>query len=252
MAGGTPAANLPDSKSKRKRDPAKKKTKLCEDCATKNATYGLLSDGVMRWCHACAKVDGKHPGACNLRTKRCEDCSGVGAVYGDALASEAGHSCVTVPLSWSAAEKRKRWCKPCAAAHEGAILLVPMKKCADCGLKKATWGLSSERKRRWCLKCAKSSHVGSIELNNANKKMCEDCQQKSCNYGIASERVRRWCKSCSSQHPDSIDLANRKMCEECAVKQATWGIAAEGLKRWCATCAKVLPIAILLARLRAR
>ena len=79
----------------------------CEDCGTKQPSFGHLADGKMRWCGGCAKSSA-HEGAVSLQQrKKCEDCG----------------TKVRTPSFGHLADGKKRWCGGCAQSHEGAVSL---------------------------------------------------------------------------------------------------------------------------------
>jgi hypothetical protein len=108
------------------------------------------------------------------------------------------------------------------------------KKCEDCGLIVAGFGLPSDGKKRWCSGCA-NGHGGAVDF--ANKK-CEGCQLKRSSFGLPSDGKVRWCFGCAKAHAGVVDLANKsKMCEGCQLKRSSFGLPAEGKVRWCSDCA---------------
>jgi hypothetical protein len=87
---------------------------VCEDCEQAPCKFGLTTDGVKRWCGACAK---EHTGAQNLAARTtCEECGNLSSKFG-------------LP-----AKGKTRWCSRCAKAHAGAVDMVH-KMCEDCKMK---------------------------------------------------------------------------------------------------------------------
>ena len=100
--------------------------------------------------------------------------------------------------------------------------------CADCGLKRSSFGLPSEKRKRWCGPCAKA-YPGAI---NIYSRRCEDCMQHQPSFGLPEDRKLRWCVKCSRKHPGAMNVEKRR-CEVCKQKQPSFGMPAEGRKRWC-------------------
>ena len=50
------------------------------------------------------------------------------------------------------ADKKRRWCGPCAERH-GGVLLSKRQMCEDCHVKHASFGVVGNRKRKWCGTC---------------------------------------------------------------------------------------------------
>ena len=172
------------------------KRKQCEECGQKQAIWGLMSEGVKRWCGPC----GKPHGAYDMVNKKCEDCKILSATF--CLPSEG----------------KQRWCGGCAKAH-GAVSGGQKRLCEDCNVKKARWGMPGARKQQWCAPCAQSgAHPGAIDPHRAN---CEDCQAKKAVYrmpddptvgprssqtGQPTMNAGRWCAQCAMQHhPGAIN-----------------------------------------------
>ena len=88
----------------------------CIKCKVKASYHGLLDDGKILWCGACAPA-----GSVDMVSKKCEDCGLRQPSFG--LASEG---------------KKKRWCGSCAGQHEGSISVIG-KKCEVRPAPPAAW-----------------------------------------------------------------------------------------------------------------
>jgi hypothetical protein len=109
------------------------KRRPCEGCGLKRSSFGLPSEGKVRWCSGCGKG---HAGAFYLVSKKCEGCH------------------LKQPKFGLPAERTARWCMGCAKGHEG-VVNVGNNKCEGCDDKFARFGLPSDwKKRRWCGDCA--------------------------------------------------------------------------------------------------
>ena len=111
--------------------------RLCEDCDSKQPSFGMDDEQKMRWCAGCAKAHG----AVSLRKeKQCEDCG------------------LKRPTFGVAGERKRRWCSGCGKARDAVRLQKPneRRQCEDCDLKVPKFGLESEQKVRWCGTCAKT------------------------------------------------------------------------------------------------
>ena len=73
----------------------------CEDCHTKDPSFGMPDERKRRWCNTCGKY---HPGAILLKKRSlCEDC----------LEKDKSHGLEI--------DRKRRWCYGCALHHPGAI-----------------------------------------------------------------------------------------------------------------------------------
>ena len=109
------------------------------------------------------------------------------------------------------------------------------RKCEDCGLKQANFGLPNEKKKRWCAPCGKK-HPGSF---NVKLQDCEDCNDTHRSFGMPDERKKRWCGDCATKHAGAINL-NSKLCVICGEGTAGYGNPPEeGEPKnalWCIKC----------------
>jgi hypothetical protein len=75
----------------------------CEDCFSKDPSFGSREDRKRRWCQSCAE---NHPGAILLKKRTpCEDCLEKDPSFGLVI------------------DRRRRWCYGCAIHHAGAVCL---------------------------------------------------------------------------------------------------------------------------------
>jgi hypothetical protein len=125
--------------------------------------------------------------------------------------------------------------------HAGAVTILN-KKCEDCGLNAAYFGLPSDRgrsgplasslglpaegKKRWCTGCAKG-HKGAASFINT----CEDCFHKFAIFGLPSDGKKRWRGGCGKRHAGAVNIKHKK-CEGCGLKGATFGLPADWKARW--------------------
>ena len=72
------------------------------------------------------------------------------------------------------------------------------RKCEDCGLKQANFGLPNEKKKRWCAPCGKPHGA----QRTTSQKMCEKCKIRHANYGMPGSKQntggregtqKKWC-----------------------------------------------------------
>jgi hypothetical protein len=103
------------------------------------------------------------------------------------------------------------WCSGCAKEHTGAVSL-DTRKCVECQLKMANFGMPSDGKRMWCGGCAKQ-HEGAV---NVVTKKCEDCRLVVPSLGLPGEGRKRWCVGCAKGHAGATNV--NKKCEGCSLK----------------------------------
>jgi hypothetical protein len=112
------------------------------------------------------------------------------------------------------------------------------KKCVDCTIKLAAWGLPNQktlsrdmRGKRWCSECAKKQD----QVVDMRSGKCIDCKVKYAFYGEPNgENKRLYCAGCMLAHPGVVDLQTKK-CEDCKKSTSNYGFAAEAPRtRWCA------------------
>lgn len=75
----------------------------CEDCHSKDPSFGDREERKRRWCNSCAQ---NHPGAILLKKRTpCEDCLEKDPSFGLVI------------------DRKRRWCYGCALHHAGAVCL---------------------------------------------------------------------------------------------------------------------------------
>lgn len=68
-----------DCKFRYKKHMKDRKENKCEDCALKKPSFGMPTDGKMRWCKPCSL---SHPGSADVCHKLCEDCKQKSPSFG--------------------------------------------------------------------------------------------------------------------------------------------------------------------------
>ena len=204
-----------DCKFRYKKHMKDRKENKCEDCALKKPSFGMPTDGKMRWCKPCSL---SHPGSADVCHKLCEDCKQKSPSFG---LEEEGVK-----------KNKKRWCATCAGAHAGSVSLNP-NKCEDCTTTAASYGNPEDgNKRRWCAKCAKKSHPSAKAIHTSSSR-CETCS-KPRSYGLAGGKAR-WCAGCAKENEGAVNLSAYK-CEDCAVKFPSFALPTDNKARWCGDC----------------
>jgi hypothetical protein len=114
------------------------------------------------------------------KRKQCEDC-GQRQAY------------------WGMADRKMRWCRPCAqGSHAGSMDLVNA-KCEDCKLRSRSWGMPFEGTRRWCAGCG-ANHEGATQVGG---KKCQSCLGPRPSWGPRDAEPNAhalWCGKCGKKH----------------------------------------------------
>ncbi len=179
---------------KHKRQPFQK----CE-CDRIKPTFGLLADGILRWCYIC-----KIEGAVNLRNKkRCE----------------CGRSSPTFGLQEDGIAK---WCSLCR--KKDAINVVT-KRCL-CGKHIPTFGLK-DGIAKWCSLCREDNAI------DVKSKRCVCGRSTGPTFGLKEDGIAKWCLLCKEK--DAIDVKNKR-CQCGRSAGPIFGLKEDGIPHWCSLC----------------
>lgn len=189
--------------------------KICMECKNAESSYAN-EDKTFYSCGTC-RTKKPIPGLIKMY-KKCVSCSKTASF-----------------MIKSSGIQKATHCYECAISKypKDDIEDIAHKKCEDCGLTQASYGLLSENKIRYCGVCAKKH--GGIDLKN---EMCEDCCVIHAHYNYEFESKPAYCLNCSKKYENMVPFQSHH-CKGFDIKcnkRPTFGLSGTKNALYCKEC----------------
>jgi hypothetical protein len=279
--------------------------KFCIDCAKngikRTSSYGYIEDKTSKYCSSCSKdkigkiVNYKH-GYCqeiinldaiSLSEKLCGnnanfnyiDCKiKKGIRCFDHKKTEmiciGGHLCKDCKktqasfIEIDSNYKTPTHCSICKNKYENKVFIdVTHKKCKNCNIKSAIYGLDNSKKNKeYCKECSEKLNLEVIDMHHKkciicnikvalynneglqplycsdckdnnmiliNKLKCEKCNEKTPTFNYPEYKKGRFCKECSLEGMINV---KDKLCEKCNIKRPSFNTIMNKNPIYCNDC----------------